>query len=339
MFGKWDLGIQRRSLPPQRGFDEFYGFVNTGIDFFTHERYGVPSMFRNNEPTTADKGTYCTDLFRREAVRFLKQNKDRPFFLYLPFNAPHSSSNLDPQIRGLAQAPEKWRAMYPEVHQKEGYQDGQRYGKPAKVPTRALREAHYLGCVTAMDDAIGPVLDLLDEYNLKDKTLVIFFSDNGGSGNADNFPLRGHKGQVFEGGIRVLSLVRYPGRIPAGTVCDEFLTSLEVVPTVLTLAGIDPPAGVVLDGFDMLPTLAEGEPSRRKEMFWKRREREAARVGDWKWMRNGGGSYLFHLAEDVREQNNLIESNPEKARELEARFVGWQKEMAASEPRGPFRDY
>ena len=102
IFGKWDLGIHRRFLPLQRGFDEFYGFVNTGIDYYTHERYGVPSMYRNNEPTIEDKGTYCTYLFQREAVRFVRENKDRPFFLYLPFNAPHGASSLDPKIRGGA---------------------------------------------------------------------------------------------------------------------------------------------------------------------------------------------------------------------------------------------
>ena len=204
IFGKWDLGMHRRFLPLQRGWDEFYGFVNTGIDYYTHERYGVPSMYRNNSPTTEDKGTYCTDLFRREAVRFIKQNKDRPFFLYLPFNAPHGASNLDPLIRtGGAQAPEKWRKMYPKWYSQEGTQEGTRYGEPATIANKALRMTNYLGAVTAMDDAIGEVLNLLDEYGLSKNTIVVFFADNGGSGSADNAPLRGHKGLVFEGGIRV----------------------------------------------------------------------------------------------------------------------------------------
>ena len=97
IFGKWDLGVHRRFLPLQRGWDEFYGFVNTGIDYYTHERYGVPSMYRDNSPTTEDKGTYCTYLFQREAVRFVKENKDRPFFLYLPFNAPHGPRTWTPR--------------------------------------------------------------------------------------------------------------------------------------------------------------------------------------------------------------------------------------------------
>ena len=340
IFGKWDLGVHRRFLPLGRGWDEFYGLVNTGIDYYTHERYGVPSMYRDNSPTTEDKGTYCTYLFQREAVRFVKENKDRPFFLYLPFNAPHGASNLDPKIRtGGAQAPEKWRKMYPEYYAKEGYSEGTHYGKPATVSNKALRKSQYLGAVTAMDAAIGEVLDLLDEYKLAENTIVIFFSDNGGSGGADNAPLRAGKSRVFEGGIRVCSLVRYPKRIAPATVNHEFLTSMEIFPTLLKLTGVAPPQGVVLDGFDMMPMLADGKPSPRKEMYWKRRVKEAARVGDWKWVRNESGTFLFDLSKDVAEKNDLLEKMPEKAAEMQAHFENWLKRMDEAEPRGPFKDF
>ncbi|HUT89531.1 MAG TPA: sulfatase-like hydrolase/transferase [Thermoguttaceae bacterium] len=339
IFGKWDLGVHRRFLPLARGWDEFYGFVNTGIDYYTHERYGVPSMYRGNSPTAEDQGTYCTYLFQREAVRFVKENKDRPFFLYLPFNAPHGASSLDPKVRSGAQAPEEWRKMYPELYAQEGYVEATRYGEKAMVSNKALRQTHYLGSVTAMDAAIGEVLDLLDEYGLAENTIVIFFSDNGGSGGADNAPLRGGKSRVFEGGIRVCCVVRYPKRIAAGTVNREFLTSLEVFPTLLSLAGVAPPEGVVLDGFDMMPMLAEGKPSPRKEMYWKRRAKEAARVGNWKWIRNESGTFLFDLAKDVSEKDNLIEKMPEKAAEMQAHFEGWLKHMDEAEPRGPFKDF
>lgn len=339
IFGKWDLGRHRRFLPLQRGWDEFYGFVNTGIDYYTHERYGVPSMYRDNAPTTEDQGTYCTYLFQREAVRFVKESRQRPFFLYLPFNAPHGASSLDPEIRSAAQAPEQWRKMYPELFGQEGLVDATRYGEPAKVANRALRQTHYLGSVTAMDAAIGKVLDLLDEYNLAENTIVVFFSDNGGAGIADNAPLRGGKGTVFEGGVRVCCLMRYPPRIAPGTVNHEFLTAMELLPTLLNLLGAAPPEGVVLDGFDMMPMLAEGKPSPREDMFWKRRGREAARVGQWKWVRNDGQAYLFNLADDVGEKNNLAGTMPEKAREMQAHFENWLKQMDAADPRGPFRDF
>ncbi len=339
IFGKWDLGVHRRFLPLQRGWDEFYGFVNTGIDYYTHERYGVPSMFRDNLPTAEDQGTYCTYLFQREAVRFLRENKRRPFFLYLPFNAPHGASSLEPAIRGAAQAPEKWRKMYPDLHAKEGLVEGTRYGKPATVPNAALRKTHYLGSVTAMDAAIGEVLDLLDQYDLTENTIVIFFSDNGGSGGADNAPLRGGKSRVFEGGVRVCCAIRYPKRIPAGGVNREFLTSLEIFPTLLKLAGAAAPDGVVLDGFDMLPVLAEGKSSPRKAMYWKRRAREAARVENWKWIRNESGTFLFDLAADVGEKHNLVDKLPEKAAAMQQYFENWLGRMDAAEPRGPFRDF
>jgi arylsulfatase A len=337
IFGKWDLGIHRRFLPLARGFDDFYGFVNTGIDYYTHERYGVPSMFRNNDLTEKDKGTYCTDLFRREALRFLDEHHAEPFFLYLPFNAPHSASNLDSNIRSGAQAPDEYKAMYP--HLKEGTSTGKRYGKPAEVATREARRLRYLASVTAMDKAIGEVLAKLDQYGLTDDTLVIFFSDNGGGGGADNSPLRGGKSKMFEGGIRVPCIVRFPGRIPAGTVCEEFLTSLEIFPTVLRVASVSPPSDVKLDGFDMLPVLAGQKPSQRTEMFWQRRADCAARVGNWKWVDSAAGSGLFNLSTDIAEQHDLSQQEPTTLRMVKERFTQWTREMVQAEPRGPFRDY
>ncbi|MFV0445700.1 MAG: sulfatase-like hydrolase/transferase [Planctomycetaceae bacterium] len=337
IFGKWDLGSLHRFLPTQRGFDEFYGFVNTGIDYFTHERYGVPSMYSGNKPTTADKGTYCTELFEREACRFISANKDKPFLLYLPFNAPHGASNLDPKIRSAAQAPEEYKRMYP--HLEDSYVPGKKYGEPGEVASPSKRRLEYLASITCMDAAIGHVLTLLDEYQLSDNTLVIFFSDNGGSGGSDNAPLRGHKSQMFEGGVRVCCLMRYPGHIRAGSLCNEFLTSLEIVPTLLKATGAQPPAGVQLDGHDLLPVVAGKSPSPRKEMFWQRQDQSAARVENWKWIRLGQKELLFDLQVDVGESNDLLKAQPAKAAELRNRFEEWEAEMAASEPREPFRDY
>jgi arylsulfatase A-like enzyme len=321
-FGKWDLGQLRRFLPLQQGFHEYYGFTNTGIDYFTHERYGVPSMRRGNDLTTEDKGSYATELFRREAARFVKANHDKPFFLYVPFNAPHGASNLDPEIRGTVQAPDEYLRRYP---------DGE--------TRREKRRRGYLAAVTCMDDAIGRLLDLLDEYEIAEDTLVIFLSDNGGGGGSDNAPLRGGKSQMFEGGIRVPCLVRWPARIPPGSTCDEFLTTLEVFPTLAAAVGVDLPPGVVYDGFDMLPVLQGRQPSPRREMFWQRRGDRAARVGNWKWVRSSRGGGLFDLAQDIGEQHDLSAEKPEVLRMVQTRFDAWQRTMAEAEPRGPFRDY
>ena len=342
IFGKWDLGVHKRFLPLARGFDDFYGFVNTGIDYYTHERYGVPSMYRNNTPTTADKGTYCTDLFEREAVRFLKSHHKKPFFLYLPFNAPHNASNLDPAIRAGAQGPESAKTLYPHLQAEAGFSERKfgKYGeKLFKVPNRAARRLEYAAAITAMDAAIGRVLGLLDQYNIADNTIVIFFSDNGGGGASDNTPLRGAKGQMFEGGLRVPCIIRWPGRVPAGKTNDAFLTTLEILPTLLQASQVKPPQDIILDGFDLLPVLRGEKPSARQTMFWQRRHDKGARVGDWKWVDSNRGSGLFNLKTDIGEQQDLSATHPEKLKLLKQHFARWKKQMDAAEPRGPFRDF
>ena len=345
IFGKWDLGSLRRFLPLQKGFDDFYGLVNTGIDFYTHERYGVPSMYRNNTLTEEDKGTYCTWLFEREALRFLDENHTKPFFLYLPFNAPHGASGLEPHIRSGTQAPQEYRDMYPldgprfQSGSIAKYSPASPYAGEGKRKTRAARTQEYRACVTAMDKSIGSVLDYLDEHGLADNTVVIFFSDNGGSGSSDNGPLRGHKGDTWEGGIRVPCLVRWPGVIPAGTVTDEFLTSLELLPTLSTICGVTVPAETRLDGYDMLPVLQGQAKSPRREMFWKRKDSLGARVDNWKYVKMNGKEYLFDLEKDLGEKHDLATSNPSRFNDMKSAFAHWTTEMNAAEPRGPFRDF
>jgi len=326
IFGKWDLGQLHRFLPLQRGFDEFYGFTNTGIDYWTHERYGVPSIRRGNEPTTEDKGTYATDLFRREAVRFIEKHKDRPFFCYVPFNAPHAASNLERPRPGVQAPLEYIRAAYGEYD-------------PKDADSRKARRMRYMAATTYMDEAIGQILETLAAHGLGDNTIVIFFSDNGGSGEADNGPLKGGKGQMFEGGLRVPCIVRWPGVVPAGSVCDEFLCSMEIFPTLCSAAGVRPPRSLVLDGFDVMAVLAGRQKSPRKEMCWRRQGDKAARVGSYKWVESIRGSGLFDFSNDIGEQRDLSNEKPDVLNEVKSRFAAWEKQMAQAEPRGPFRDF
>ncbi|MBA2112982.1 sulfatase-like hydrolase/transferase [Bremerella alba] len=321
-YGKWDGGQLKRFLPLQRGFDDFYGFCNTGIDYFTHERYGVPSMFDGNEPTTKDKGTYCTTLFRDHALEFIDQNHEQPFFLYVPFNAPHGASSLDPKIRGTVQASPEYLDKY-----------------TAAKSRSAQRRRGYMAAVTEMDAAIGAILERLDRYEIADDTLVIFFSDNGGSGLANNQPLQGRKSTMWEGGNRVPCIVRWPGHIPAGKASDAFLTALEVFPTACSAAGTPLPSDVTYDGFDMLPVLQGKIESPRKEMFWHRRNEVAIRNGDWKWIDSKKAKGLYYLPEDIGEKNNLAQKHPDKVQALKQRLAQWQKEMQAAEPRRPFRNF
>jgi hypothetical protein len=162
IYGKWDLGALRRYLPTSRGFDDFYGFVNTGIDYYTHERYGVPSMVRNLTWTEEDKGTYATYLFEREALRFLDEPRgESPFFLYLPFNAPHNSSSLDPRIRTTVQAPERYQRMYPPVAEETREVASFRYASPATVTTRTA-EGDYFARGTSVDKDANAMRGVLE---------------------------------------------------------------------------------------------------------------------------------------------------------------------------------
>jgi arylsulfatase A-like enzyme len=326
--GKWDMGQARRFLPLQRGFDFFYGHGNNGIDYYTHERYGVPSLFRGNTRTEEDKGTYVTDVFRREALNFLNEHAGtKPFFLYLAFNAPHGASSFGEgtkeggkKMTEGVQAPEKYVVMY-----------------RGKVKDEKL--ARYCGAVTCMDEAIGAVMEAVEKAGQTDNTIFLFLSDNGGSGNGGNEPLKGHKSTMWEGGLRVPFIARWPGKLPAGKVTDEFLTALELVPTLLTVAGAKGPKGVKLDGFDMLPVLRGEMKSPRKAMFWQRRGDKAARFENWKWLETDKGRGLYDLSTDIGETKDLSAEKPEVAKAMQERFSAWRAEMDASVPRGPFRDY
>ncbi len=312
--GKWDGGRARRFLPLQRGFDFYYGFANTGIDYYTHERYGIPSMFRGNQ-RVKEEG-HATDLFKREALRFIEEHRARPFFLYLPFNAPHMASTFDKEA---TQAPEKYWRMY--------------------GGSGADRKAQRPALITQMDDAIGEVFAKLRDLSLDDNTLVLFISDNGGDGAANNVPLRGKKAELFEGGVRVPLIARWPGRIPKGATCRDFAATTELFPTLLAAAGAAPPRGVFLDGFSLLPALQGGKSSPRKEFYWQRQSDKAARVGQWKWVESRRGNGLFDLNADIGEQKDLSAAQPAVLKMMKERWAAWRKQMDEAEPRGPFRDY
>ena len=342
IYGKWDLGTLKRYLPTSKGFDDFYGFVNTGIDYYTHERYGVPSMVRNSQPTTEDAGTYCTYLFEREALRFLReQPNNQPFFLYVPFNAPHGSSSLDPAIRTTIQAPKKYQDMYPPVAAETREVEKYRYASPATVRTAAARVRDYRAAVTCMDATIGKMIAVLQERRQLENTIIIFLSDNGGGGGSDNSPLRGRKSQTWEGGIRVPCIVHWPaGGVPANSINHEFLSSLEILPSLMATCNAKVPAKIKLDGFDWWDVIRGSKPSPRQEMFWKRKDLIGVRVGCWKWVDMGGKSGgLFNLSTDIGENHDLSQSHPEILKMVKQRYQQWLTEMEQAEPRGPFRDY
>lgn len=313
--GKWDGGRARRFLPLQRGFDRFFGIVNTGVDYWTHERYGVPSLYRDN--ALVDEEGFLVDLEGQEALNFIKENHDRPFFLYYPSFAPHGASNLE---RSGIRPPKKYLELYPNMDPND-------------------RRTETLATISALDFQIGKILEMLDTYDISDNTLIIFFSDNGGPKNSINGPLKGGKANLWEGGIRSPFLARWPGVIPAGATTNAFLSSLELMPTFAAVANSWVP-DATMDGYNMLPILeGKSQTSPRHEMFWEWKNTRAARIGNYKWVEIGSETGLYDLSKDIGEQHDLSKEIPDLYTNMTESWNEWKREMDSAEPRGPFQDY
>jgi len=258
------------------------------------------SIYRNDKPIN-DTG-YLTDNLGREAVSFIERHQKQPFFLYLPFNAVH------------------WPLQALE-----------RYIK--RFNTGDENRDIYLAMLTSMDEAIGKVLDALKRTGADNNTLLIFFSDNGGARNnfANNGVLRDYKQTVYEGGIRVPFIVRWPGKLPEGTACDEPVISLDILPTICAAVGARLPGDREYDGKDMLPVLrAKTKKPLHKILFWDDGVKQwAVREGKWKLLFNREGSLgLYDLEDDISEKNNLAKRNPEIVKRLQQAYTTWKNQMA-----------
>jgi len=300
MFGKWHLGYRPEMQPQQRGFDEFYGFLGGAHTYLrAADRAGNP-ILRGTKPVS--KMDYTTDAFARETVAFIDRHRDEPFFVYLPFNAVHNP----------LEAIEKYLARFTAIEDK--------------------KRRVFAAMLSAMDDGVGQVLTKLRERGLEENTLILFISDNGGptlSTTSSNKPLRGYKGQVFEGGIRVPFVMQWKGHIPSGKVDDRPVISLDIHPTVLAAVNA-PSQDPRLDGVNLLPFLGRETGGAAHDaracagLFWRYGEQWAARVGGWKLLRSENGSpQLYNLADDISETTNLTAKNPEKVKELQSAYDEW----------------
>ncbi|MCI0455798.1 MAG: sulfatase [Gemmataceae bacterium] len=322
--GKWHLGLDAKSHPLGRGFQEFFGFLGGAHAYVGNDKPGILKnnpILRGKEPVPEKE--YLTDAFAREAVGFIDRHRQKPFFLYLAFNAPH----------GPLQAPDKYLKRVEHV----------------KDPTRRT----YAAMVTALDDAVGAVLAKLRDSGLEEETLIFFLSDNGGPlgsawNGSSNFPLRGQKGDLLEGGVRVPFLVQWRGRLPAGKVYDHPVIQLDILPTALAAAGARARPEWKLDGVDLLPHLTGKNQDRPHEtLFWRfhfppRQEpvfKWAVRQGDWKLVKEAerhpergftGKTWLrlYNLATDPGEMNDLSAKEPARVKRLEALWQRWNAEMA-----------
>jgi arylsulfatase A-like enzyme len=275
ILGKWHLGhAQQTYHPNQRGFDHFYGHLHTEVGYFPPFSIQGAQDFQRNGESVDDEG-YETFLLADEAERWIRErDRSRPFFLYMPFLAPHTP--LD--------APEDLEAKYENLSDDReaprGTQDWARYMR--FVGVKSMRRP-YAAVVDAMDQAIGRVLTMLDEEGLAENTIVLFFSDNGGmtvygAGGADNAPLRGGKGETFEGGIRVVAVMRWPGRIQAGSQMGQIMSVMDVFPTLAAAAGIGVGARKPLDGIDIWPAISRGTRVERATAFCSSAPRSLAAV-------------------------------------------------------------
>ncbi len=298
--GKSHLGYQPEYHPTKRGFDEFYGFLGGAREYFPNNgpTNGAP-MMRGTERAKEDFA-YTTTAFAQEAVSFIERYKEKPFLLYLPFNAVHGP------LQAMASYKERFAGVTNE------------------------KRRTFCAMLAALDDSVGQVLDALEKNGLRDDTIVVFFSDNGGptpQTTSGNGPLRATKATVYEGGVRVPFLMQWPSQLPAGKLFEAPVIALDILPTVVAAAGgnIDP--AWQLDGVNLLPYLKGETPGvPHEDLFWRFGAQRAVRHGDWKLLvppKAEGKPELYNLAKDVGETNNLFNSEPEIAKELQQRYDAW----------------
>jgi arylsulfatase A-like enzyme len=318
-FGKWNIGFAPGSRPTERGFDIFLGHASGNMDYYHHIYNGRHDLYRGIEEYHADC-KYSTELFADAAIEFLRRESlaKRPWFCYLPFNAPHfpNAKNKKPGQPVRWQAPGRSLAAY---------------GLSIDETDPGRR---YQAVVTALDEAIGRVLDALETEGVARNTFVFFYSDNGafrlgrsGIDVGSNFPLRHGGVTCWEGGLRVAALARWPGKIPAGSIVSQPLWSPDLLIACASLAGAQLPEDRVYDGENPLPVLTAGAPSPHESFFFAYRSHTAVRKGRWKIVREKPTQpwRLFDLAEDIGETSDLAGKLPDRVAELKTTLAEWQR--------------
>jgi len=319
--GKWHLGNDPEFGPVGQGFD-----VNVGGYSAGHPAKGYFVPYKNPELPDGPEGEYLTDRLTDEALNFIETNKDRQFFLYLPHYAVHTPLQAKDELI------EKYK------------------NKPG---SNGQDNPKYAAMIESTDEGVGRILDKLDELGLAEDTIVFFFSDNGGVRTiTSNEPLRGGKGMLYEGGIREPMAVRWPGVVEPGTTCETPVIGVDLFPTILRMTGARAPEGKLMDGESIVPLLMGQSDFDREAIFWhfpaylqgkaegardeyfRTRPAGAVRAGDFKLIEyfEDGDLELYNLADDISEQNNLVDSMPEKASELHQLMLAWRKEVNAPVP-------
>ncbi len=319
--GKWHLGKDPQHGPRAQGFD-----LNIGGNRSGHPK-SYFSPYDNPELPDGPAGEYLTDRLTDEAISFIEQNHNNPFFLYFPHYGVHLP------LQAKEELVEKYKQ------------------KPAAVTHHNPR---YAAMIESVDQSVGRILNKLDSAHLSQNTVVIFYSDNGGHGAVTSMaPLRGSKGMLYEGGIRVPATVRWPNKIPAGSICDEPVISVDFFPTIMDMANIKCETIPPLDGKSLLPLLtATKQTLNRKALYWhfpaylqsylgdrtwRTTPVSVIRKGDWKLLEffEDNQLELYHLKKDIGEQNNLVNKAPNRAQSLHCDLIRWREKLNAPVPTNP----
>lgn len=329
IYGKWHLGKHPSANPVHHGFGEFRGLTCGCGDYFTKiDRNGFRDWW-HNDSLSFQEG-YTTDVITGNSVHFIESNSDRPFFLYVAYNAIHfpwqtaEDYNLETRREG-----EDFTGNKPGPKSKLGPHE------PEEVPSVLIK------MIEELDNGVGRITDELKNQDIADNTLVFFTSDNGGYLNyngttwpevGSNGPLRGQKGELYEGGHRVPAIAWWPGKIPALSVCDETAMTFDLLPTILDLLGIPLPqegSKNTIDGTTLLPVFMNNGRPEPRTLFWRMKNQKAVRQGDWKLVIGGPVNQpeLYDLSTDIGETRNLASEHPGLVSHLKARLKNWEKDV------------
>lgn len=310
LVGKWHLGYRADQSPNAHGFDWFFGLKAGYHDYWRHhDSRGQPDLWENETRVTVEG--YTTDLITTRAIEFIERQDTRPFFIDVAYNAPH------------------WPFQRPDTPTVAV--GNARFLKPADSVTST--RADYVAMVERMDRGVGAILAALERKGIARNTMVIFTNDNGGEWLSNNTPLFNRKWTTWEGGIRVPAIVRWPGRIPAGTVTPQVGITMDLSASILAAARVRVPAEARLDGMNLLPILERKAPVASRTLFWRsiqdRRVMHAVREGDMKIVVDGGHLFVYDVRKDPGERKDLARLRTDVARRLRLKLAAWEKEVDA----------